>query len=77
MATDEPGSHVLKPCGLSHDAEAPSSYPLENQVIRRPQDAHVLANPLELDPLRISPYDGTLTWPLKCYDDGAPAGNFI
>lgn len=77
ITQDRPQPGIFEAGSFSHEVEAPPFRPFENQVIRKPQDVHVLANRIEIDPLRISPYVATPTRPLSFFIEGAPAGNFL
>lgn len=76
MTKDNPPPGIFE-VGSFNDVEDQPPRPVQNQVKRRTEDAHALASPLELDPLRMSPYRGTLTRPPKCFVVPTPMGGFI
>lgn len=51
--------------------------PAQDQAKLKLADAHAFANPLEIDPLRMSPYKGTPTRPSKALGAPPPSWNFI
>lgn len=76
---------------FSEDVEDRVPSPVEVHDKRRPVDRHAIENPLPIDPLRMSPYEGPVaqppnpfvapepmvTRPPSCFIAPEPMGNFF